>query len=277
MTKADDHPQEMPQEMEFVGYDRRFAPMHRASIDLHVQIAVLAREMQGENRPHYEPVAEEFVRLAPTYIDNVAHAGALLFVGRAGWRSVSQPGTTGFGFEQLHMDLEEGPAIDAADGRQVVRVTDLTVETRWPRFRDAAASKTAVRSMICYPLYTRIHTWGALMLFADQPAVLDGDSQQSGEIPGHSYGADAGGGASRPPLPVGAGQPGHHRPGKGHVDRALRRRGRCVRFAHAVGGGIAPAGGRRCQRAAGNEVPQHALALRPPGARPARRRAHRDR
>jgi transcriptional regulator with GAF, ATPase, and Fis domain len=182
MTKADDHPQEMPQEMEFVGYDRRFAPIHRASIDLHVQIAVLAREMQGENRPHYEPVAEEFVRLAPTYIDNVAHAGALLFVGRAGWRSVSQPGTTGFGFEQLHMDLEEGPAIDAADGRQVVRVTDLTVETRWPRFRDAAASKTAVRSMICYPLYTRIHTWGALMLFADQPAVLDGDSQQSGEI-----------------------------------------------------------------------------------------------
>jgi GAF domain-containing protein len=143
---------------------------------------VLVREVQGETKPHYEAVAEEFAGLAPRYIDDVVHAGALLFVGRAGWRSVSQPGTTGFAIEQLHMDLQEGPAIAAANGRQVVGITDLAVETRWPRFTDAAASQTAVRSMICYPLYTHVHTWGALMLLADRPRVLDGDSQQAGEI-----------------------------------------------------------------------------------------------
>ena len=182
MTKADDHPQELRREMEFLGYDHRFAAVGRTCVDLHRHIAVLAREVQGENKPHYEPVAEEFAGLAPRYIDDVAHAGALLFVGRAGWRSVSRLGTTGFGIEQLHIDLQQGPAIDAANGRRVVRVTDLAAETRWPRFTDAAASQTAVRSMICYPLYTHVHPWGALMLLADRPGVLGGDSQQAGEI-----------------------------------------------------------------------------------------------
>jgi GAF domain-containing protein len=168
--------------MEILGYARRFAPTGRTCVELHRQIAKLSREVQGENKPHYEPVAEEFAGLAPTYIDDVEHAGALLFVGRAGWRSVSQPGTTGFVIEQLHLDCQDGPAIDAANGRRMVRVTDLAVETRWPRFTAAAAAQTAVRSMICYPLYTHVHPWGALMLLSDRPNVLGADSQQAGEI-----------------------------------------------------------------------------------------------
>jgi hypothetical protein len=61
-------------------------------------------------------------------------------------------------------------------------VSDLGAETRWLRFAAAAIAQTPVRAMLCCSVYTHLHTWGALLLLADQPGELDADAKDAGEI-----------------------------------------------------------------------------------------------
>lgn len=143
---------------------------------------MLTRQVHGETRPHYEQVAEQFAALASRHIAGVGQAGALLTLGRGSWQVVSQPDTAAGEMEQLLKALNEGPAIDATRIRQTVRVMDLAAETRWPRFTASATAQTSVRSMACFPLYTHIHAWGALLLLADQPGGLDAAAEDAGEI-----------------------------------------------------------------------------------------------
>ena len=173
---------ERPQELDFLGYGGGIVPFASSDVDFHRDVAMLARRVHAETRPHYEPVAAEFAALATTHLESVAEAGALLLLGKAGWRSVSELETSAALIEQLHMDLRDGPAIDAAQDTKVVRVADLTSETQWPRFSDAAVANTPVRSLLCIPLYTHIHTWGALMLLSHRPNGLDHGTEQAGAI-----------------------------------------------------------------------------------------------
>jgi GAF domain-containing protein len=178
MSQTDDR----SQELEFLGYDAGLVPVARTSLGLHREVADLARRMHAETRPHYEPVAAEFAALASSYIQGVTEAGALLLVPGSGRRSVSEPDSTAALVEQLHEEVGEGPAIDAVRTQQVVRVADLVAETRWPRFTEAAISRSPVRAILCCPLHTHIHSWGALILLAHQPHGLDDDAQEAGTI-----------------------------------------------------------------------------------------------
>ncbi|HZQ32925.1 MAG TPA: GAF and ANTAR domain-containing protein [Mycobacterium sp.] len=169
-------------ESQFLGYDRGLFAVAATSVDLHQAIADTVREVRGQARPHYEPVAAQFASLAPTYVVGVADAGALLIVGRGDWRGVSEPGSNSARVEQLHMDLGEGPAFDAARKRCTVRVSDATTETRWPRVTAAITAHTPVRSLLCVPLYTHLRSWGAMMLLASQPNGLDDEAGRAATI-----------------------------------------------------------------------------------------------
>lgn len=151
-------------------------------MDLHGELAKLSRHIHGETRPHYEPVVGQFTALAARHISGVDDAGAVLSIGRGGWRTVSEPGCACCLLEELHRDCDEGPGIDAAHSQQAVHVTDLAVETRWPRFTTAAAGRTPTRSMLCLPLYSHVHTWGAMLLLGDEPGGLGAPAQEDGEI-----------------------------------------------------------------------------------------------
>lgn len=167
------------QEMQFLGYDCGLAA---TCVDLHHETALLVRRVHGETRPHYEPIAVDFAALATKHIAGVEDAGALLIVGRGEWRCASEPGSNAALVEHLHKNLGEGPAIDAAKARRMVSVADVAVDTRWPRFTAAVAADTPVRSLICIPLYTHIHSWGALMLLSAEANSLDDDTERAGAI-----------------------------------------------------------------------------------------------
>jgi GAF domain-containing protein len=178
-----DHPTvETSGEMDFLGYDGELALTGGAGLNFHREIAVLAREVQNGARPHYEPVAEQFAALASTHIGGITEAGALLVHDRGGWRVVSSPETTVGMLEQLQRDFNEGPAVDASNHREPVRVERLAGESRWPRFTGAALSRNCAEAILCLPLYTHNRTWGALMLLADDAAVLDGAAGDAGRI-----------------------------------------------------------------------------------------------
>jgi GAF domain-containing protein len=169
------------QEMDFLGYDCGLVLVPQTSFGLHREIAELSRRVHAETRPHYEPIAAEFAALAPTHIPCVADAGALVLLGNE-WREVSAPETSAGVIEALQAEAGEGPAIVAAEARQVMRIDDIAAETRWPRFTEAALARSPARAMLCCPLYTHIHTWGVLILLADHPYGLDDDAQEAGTI-----------------------------------------------------------------------------------------------
>lgn len=167
-------------EVEILG-NGKLVPIGPTRFAFHRKVADLMRAVAAEPRSHYEPTAAKFADLAVRYIGGVDAAGALLLLGRGDWQPVSEPDEPAAFIEKRHIDLGEGPATQAARDQQTVRIPDLATETRWPEFTDSLVD-LPVRSMVCLPLYTHIHSWGALMLLANRPDQLDCEAEEAGTI-----------------------------------------------------------------------------------------------
>jgi GAF domain-containing protein len=81
--------------------------------------------------------------------------------------------------DTLQTEVGEGPCLDAVFEQRVVRVPDLTDETRWPRFADRAAA-AGVGSMLSFQLWVEGDNLGALNLYARRPYAFDEESEQIG-------------------------------------------------------------------------------------------------
>jgi GAF domain-containing protein len=79
--------------------------------------------------------------------------------------------------DALQYDLDEGPCLTAASTRQLVRIDDLTVDRRWPRWAEAALP-LGLRSAMSAPLVAADRTLGAIKVYAEQPGVFDRRSEQ---------------------------------------------------------------------------------------------------
>ncbi|WP_214404392.1 GAF and ANTAR domain-containing protein [Pseudonocardia lacus] len=71
----------------------------------------------------------------------------------------------------VQQELGTGPCLTAARKQIVVRVHDLASDTRWPRFRDAAAER-GVASMLCLPLYVDDGVLGTMSLYGTEPGAF---------------------------------------------------------------------------------------------------------
>jgi GAF domain-containing protein len=68
--------------------------------------------------------------------------------------------------DQLQIDLDEGPCLDAAvNGPEVVRINDLRTEPRWPRWSQTAAD-LGWRSVLSVTLATESDVIGSLNLYS---------------------------------------------------------------------------------------------------------------
>jgi GAF domain-containing protein len=75
--------------------------------------------------------------------------------------------------------LQEGPCLDAARGQQVVVVTDMRDEPRWPRFA-AEAVALGVGSCLSFQLVIDADRLGALNLYAHTPGAFTEESVDVG-------------------------------------------------------------------------------------------------
>ncbi len=74
-------------------------------------------------------------------------------------------------------ELDEGPCLAAAAGRELVVVEDLQHEPRWPRWA-AEVAPLGLRGALSAPLVAGGTTLGAIKVYADHPAAFDGRSRQ---------------------------------------------------------------------------------------------------
>ncbi|MBB3081840.1 GAF and ANTAR domain-containing protein [Geodermatophilus sabuli] len=79
--------------------------------------------------------------------------------------------------DALQYELDEGPCLAATAGRQVVRIDDLAVDRRWPRWADAVAA-LGVRAVLSAPMVGGDLALGAVKVYADRPGVFDAQSER---------------------------------------------------------------------------------------------------
>lgn len=74
-----------------------------------------------------------------------------------------------------------GPCIEAANQTNIVRISDLRTECRWPEFV-APAAEMGVGSMLCLPLTVQDRVYGSLSLAACVPHAFDAESESMAAI-----------------------------------------------------------------------------------------------
>jgi GAF domain-containing protein len=79
--------------------------------------------------------------------------------------------------DALQYEFDEGPCLEAASNREVVRSDDLTEDPRWPRWT-AAAVDLGLRSVLSAPLVAGDRSMGAIKVYAEQTHAFDEHSAQ---------------------------------------------------------------------------------------------------
>lgn len=108
---------------------------------------------------------QKIVDLAVETINGCEHAGVTYLKGR----EVSTPAATDdvpVRCDAIQAEAGEGPCLDAIREHQVFRTGDLGGERRWPHFATRAQRETGVRSMVCFRLFVKGDTLGALNLYS---------------------------------------------------------------------------------------------------------------
>lgn len=72
---------------------------------------------------------------------------------------------------QLQVQFDEGPCLDAINGRATYRSDDVKNDLRWPQWGPASA-KLGIRSTIGVRLATRQRGYGSLNVYADRPSAF---------------------------------------------------------------------------------------------------------
>jgi transcriptional regulator with GAF, ATPase, and Fis domain len=143
------------------------------------QLAALVRQMGAES--HLDAVWDRVVLACVSQIDGAEHAGITLLNGD----SVSTPAATSELVrivDRHQYATGEGPCLTAAvDHEPVVRVADLAVDPRWPRF-SAAVAGLEVRSMLAFRLYTDTDSIGGLNVYARSPNAFSEESVHTGTL-----------------------------------------------------------------------------------------------
>jgi len=74
--------------------------------------------------------------------------------------------------DALQYELDEGPCISAWRENAIVRVDDVGVEERWPRWAPAAGTM-GLRSVLSAPLRVRNEALGAIKVYSSEAAAYD--------------------------------------------------------------------------------------------------------
>ena len=136
-------------------------------------VAELASDL-GDT-PSLEELLDRAVGLAVDIVPGCEQAGISLLQNRV-VESPSSVGPLAAKCDKLQERLGEGPCVTALLEADVIRIDDITVEARWPRFAEAAAVE-GVRSMLACRLATQRDKLGALNLYSTEPGAFNAESE----------------------------------------------------------------------------------------------------
>lgn len=114
-------------------------------------------------------------------IDSVDCADILVVSGTKGIKSHAATSELPLRLDSLQETFGEGPCVDAAQRKTLVRSDDLATDARWPRF-GPAATQAGVHSTLSFQLYTSDGSMGALNLYALTTGAFSEDDEEVGAM-----------------------------------------------------------------------------------------------
>jgi GAF domain-containing protein len=132
--------------------------------DVHQTLVELGKLRFGEMG--VEDAIREIVHTTHAMFD-VDGAGLMLADAEQHLRSVAASDERFAHLEDLQILHQEGPCIDAFDGKELVGVEDLADDKRWPRFSEAAVARN-VRAVLASPLPYNRDAVGVVAVLSEQ-------------------------------------------------------------------------------------------------------------
>ena len=140
------------------------------------QLSELARELHADLTT--EALLDRIVMAAVTEVPGAQYAGITLVTGKD-FSTHAASGELIERIDRVQYQAGEGPCLDAARHHDTVRCDDLRADGRWPRFARQAAG-LGVLSVLCFQLFAGGDSFGALNLYAANPAAFGQDSESTG-------------------------------------------------------------------------------------------------
>jgi GAF domain-containing protein len=156
------------------GVERGTSPTH----DLGDVMSRTARRLQEEHGD-IEGTLQAITAVAVTVVPHAEECGISYVIGRRRIESRASSGDLPREVDALQERLRQGPCFDAVWEHEIVRVTDVRADERWPDFTQEAAD-LGVGSMLCFQLFVAGDQLGALNLYARTPGAFDEESQEIG-------------------------------------------------------------------------------------------------
>ena len=152
---------------------------HPDTRDLAERMAELARTVASPRS--LDDVLSSVTATAKELIPGVDAAGVLLIGKKGTFESLAPVTDLPQKLDQLQMQFNEGPCVQAALDEVIVRTDDFREEQRWPQYSPACV-EIGVLSGLSFKLYTADRTAGALNLFGFQPNVWDAEAETIGTV-----------------------------------------------------------------------------------------------
>lgn len=144
--------------------------MNDQSAELASRIGRLAQDLHGG--ASVQQVLQGIVDAAVQTVPHAEHAGVTLQAARQATCTLVASDDFVRAVDQLQYALGEGPCLSVLFDEPLVRVPDVTTETRWPAFT-ARARQAGLGSMLSFRLVATDTQHGGLNLYAGSPGRFD--------------------------------------------------------------------------------------------------------
>ena len=122
-------------------------------------------------------IVGEAVRMVPAARD----AGLIVTDPDRSLNTVFASGSVPRVLDDLQIRLGTGPCLTAARKQIVVRMHDISADTRWPEFC-RAAQQCAVGSMLCVPLFVDDQMLGTLSFYGAEPGAFRNGAEPAARV-----------------------------------------------------------------------------------------------
>lgn len=141
--------------------------------------ADIARELHRDDDP--DATLQRIVDLAVSSVPGAEHAAITTLSGLE-FTTVVATDELPMRVDQVQYETREGPCVDSLRSHEVYRANDLATDTRFLLFAPQAVSRTGVRSMLSFRLFTDEGSLGALNLYSTVPNAFTSASVAMGAL-----------------------------------------------------------------------------------------------
>ena len=146
------------------------------------EVAEMVDSMQRRGEDQFEAVMREITATTVESVPGAQYACVTTVDNNHTVSSLAATHQYPIMLDDVQRDVDEGPCLSAAWEHDMVAIEDLSTETRWPRYRDAALPLTPIRSILSFRLFSDGKGLAALNLYAEGAHKFDEESVELGLI-----------------------------------------------------------------------------------------------